>query len=530
MNEPSVELLDRYRRGDEQAATEIFRRYVGRLTVLARARLSPKIARRIDAEDVVVSAYRSFFVRARNGHFTLDQSGSLWRLLVGIVLKKLYHQAAQHTAGKRSVNCEISLPDGGDSTWGLLQLANASTAAEQAVELADLLETFMRRIPVRSRRVVELRLQDLRITDIAAELKVNEKTVRRILDDLETRLRDALWGNGEIPATSAVVGGDDEAPTFLDKPRAGNSAPQTVNAPSLLDPQGAVPEPDSDLLSMLAGADLPVLSDRDFVIELHLGSGGSSKVYRARRKIDNRPVAFKVLQKANHKDPAAVARFFEEARTVARLRHPGIVAVIGFGRTRGGSCFLVQQLVDGRNLAEVAAKRRIELPEALAWVAAAADALDYAHRQNVVHCDLKPANLLVDVDGIVRVTDFGLAQILTRMAGNRQAIAGTFGFMAPEQIDSSWGQIEPATDVFGLGAVLFALLAGRAPFAGHSVDALLHDLLTGSPAATLLRERPDLPRDLEMFVASCLAPVPRDRPSSAAELAARSRTIGVRCP
>jgi hypothetical protein len=109
MNEPSNELLAKYRDGDEQAATELFRRYVSRLTVLARARIAPKIARRFDAEDVVLSAYRSFFVRARDGQFSLAQSGDLWRLLVGIMLRKLYHQAAHHSADKRSIDREQAL-------------------------------------------------------------------------------------------------------------------------------------------------------------------------------------------------------------------------------------------------------------------------------------------------------------------------------------------------------------------------------------------------------------------------------------
>src|SRR5690349_3686416 len=117
MDETSVELLEKYRLGDEQAATELFRRYVGRLTVLASARMAPRIARRFDPEDVVLSAYRSFFARARNGNFSLEHSGDLWRLLVGIVLKKLYHQVARHTADKRSIDRERSLPAGGDSAW-----------------------------------------------------------------------------------------------------------------------------------------------------------------------------------------------------------------------------------------------------------------------------------------------------------------------------------------------------------------------------------------------------------------------------
>src|SRR5260221_1082457 len=133
MDEPSVELLADYRNGDERAATELFRRYVGRLTVLARARMVPRITRRFDAEDVVLSAYRTFFVRARNGQFTLSHSGDLWRLLVGIVLKKLYHQTSRHTAEKRSVAREVPLSTGGDSSSQLWLQDLRSPTAEQAL-------------------------------------------------------------------------------------------------------------------------------------------------------------------------------------------------------------------------------------------------------------------------------------------------------------------------------------------------------------------------------------------------------------
>src|SRR5438552_7151540 len=143
MDEPSVELLAKYRQGEESAATELFRRYVGRLTVLARAKMAPKIARRFDAEDVVLSAYRSFFVRARDGQFALTDSGDLWRLLVTIVLRKLYRQAAHHTADKRSVDREQPLPDGGDSVWESFQPVSGSPTVEEAVAMADLVEGFM---------------------------------------------------------------------------------------------------------------------------------------------------------------------------------------------------------------------------------------------------------------------------------------------------------------------------------------------------------------------------------------------------
>src|SRR5215469_11207745 len=109
MNEPSEQLLARYQAGDETAAEELFRRYVSRLTVFARARLAPRVARRVDPEDVVLSAYSSFFVRARNGQLSLRRSGDLWRLLVAVTLNKVRHQVARHEAGKRATRREDAI-------------------------------------------------------------------------------------------------------------------------------------------------------------------------------------------------------------------------------------------------------------------------------------------------------------------------------------------------------------------------------------------------------------------------------------
>jgi len=182
MDDPSVELLSQYRQGSEAAATELFRRYVSRLTVLARARLAPKITRRIDPEDIVMSAYRSFFVRARDGRFTLSRSGDLWRLLVGIMLKKLYHQAARHTSEKRSVGREISLPVGGDSAWGFCTPPSTLPGPGEAVALAELVENFMATLTSDERRVLELRLLDNRVSEIASAGGRHERTVRRLLN------------------------------------------------------------------------------------------------------------------------------------------------------------------------------------------------------------------------------------------------------------------------------------------------------------------------------------------------------------
>ena len=510
MDEPSVELLAKYRAGDEQAATELFRRYVSRLTVLARARIAPRIARRFDAEDVVLSAYRSFFIRARDGQFALARSGDLWRLLVEIVLRKLYRQAARHTADKRSIDREQPLPTGGESAWEALSLRSASPTAEEAMALAEVLEIFMQQLEPLLRRVVELRLQDRPIADIAAATHRSERTIRRILEDLRHRLESLLSESGD---------------KHVDLLRHRTAAPMWKNDDESRDgladdgdnnPATAAPQTDA---SSAGSSSAEFFSDRDFILQLHLGTGGTGKVYRAVRRGSSTLVAVKMLKKASQTDPASVARFLDEARTVSRLNHPGIVGIQGIGRTRAGGYFLVQEFVGGKSLAHVAASRRIEPQEAARWIAETAEAIEYAHGQQVIHCDLKPANLLLDLHGRVRVADFGLAQIIAPGTGSRTAIAGTAGYMAPEQLDPAWGPIGPPTDVFGLGAVLFALLVGRPPFLGRTIDELLQSMLETRPTISLRRDHPDVPEEIDAICRKCLAVSPRDRFATAAALA-----------
>src|SRR5262249_40768306 len=151
----------------------------------------------------------------------------------------------------------------------------------------------------------------------------------------------------------------------------------------------------------------------------------------------------------------ATIRFLEEAEFLARLRHPGIVTVHGLGHLPDGGHFLVMDLIEGSDLAREMSTGPVPVVQALRWVSEAADAIEHAHQQGVIHCDLKPSNLLLDRAGHIHVTDFGLGRSLS---GDRQSVGGTAGFMAPEQVDATWGPISPRTDVHGLGAVLYALL------------------------------------------------------------------------
>ncbi len=189
-DDESVNLVNRWRAGDQLAAAELFRRFADQLLLVARRQLSPKLSRRIDPEDVVQSACRSFFVGARDGRFTVRQGGDLWQLLVVITLHKLQHQVRRNLAGKRSLDREQAPGDSGVHGIEPSVLAREPSPAE-AVALADQLEQFMRRLGVRDRRILELRLQGYNLGEIATETRRSERTVSRALDRIKEALDEA---------------------------------------------------------------------------------------------------------------------------------------------------------------------------------------------------------------------------------------------------------------------------------------------------------------------------------------------------
>ncbi|MBX3471399.1 MAG: serine/threonine protein kinase, partial [Planctomycetes bacterium] len=257
---------------------------------------------------------------------------------------------------------------------------------------------------------------------------------------------------------------------------------------------------------------MPGLDDYDLVRVL--ARGGMGVVHEAVERATGRRVALKRILGAV--DPDAQARFLAEGRALARLSHPGIVAVHTLGQARGGP-YLVMDLVEGESL-----QRRLERDGPLPAGAAAAlcraltAALAHAHARGVLHRDLKPANVLLDPGGAPRLIDFGLARLQTDGGSlahltRTGELLGTPAFMAPEQADGR--PVDARTDVYGLGATLFALLTGRAPFEGASPIAVLGAVLSQAPPAPS-RLRPGLPPALDALVLACLAKDPAGRPAS----------------
>ncbi|MBI2901048.1 MAG: PQQ-binding-like beta-propeller repeat protein [Planctomycetes bacterium] len=249
-----------------------------------------------------------------------------------------------------------------------------------------------------------------------------------------------------------------------------------------------------------------------------LGSGGMGVVFRAYDTRLHRWVALKFLKSIG--DDTARAYFEREARIAAALNHPNIAAIHEVGEHESAP-YIAMQLIDGENL--FAARKRMSRPAVVRALREAAEAVDYAHRQGIVHRDLKPNNLMLDREGRVFVMDFGLSkqtEVDGRSAGlsGSNVILGTPAYMAPEQARGDLKSVDPQSDVYSLGATLYEMLTGVAPFASESPAQILLQVLNSEPLAPRRLVR-DLPRDLETIVLKCLEKEKSRRYASAGEFA-----------
>lgn len=284
---------------------------------------------------------------------------------------------------------------------------------------------------------------------------------------------------------------------------------------------GAVLEPEENgrgLPAATPGAPpRPVLADYD-VDEVPLGIGSMGVVYKARHRKLNRFVALKMIGGTSSR----IADLFHcEAKAVAQLQHPNIVQIFEIGQHEGHPFLALEfvgggaldQMLDGRPLS---AKRAAELVRTLAL------AVDYAHRHGIVHCDLKPSNILITPEGEPKIADFGVAKWLESDShwGEAGRVIGTPRYMAPEQAKGQVGSIGPATDVYSLGVILFELLHGQPPSrvpAAVTLDWLREQAPVPGPLR--LRLPPRRPSDLETIILKCLAREPAKRYSDAKTLA-----------
>jgi serine/threonine-protein kinase len=253
--------------------------------------------------------------------------------------------------------------------------------------------------------------------------------------------------------------------------------------------------------------------------QLHamLGRGGMAAVWAGVDTRLDRPIAVKVVDAAAGADPAMLQRLDREARTIARLAHPNIVAVYDVGVERDMP-YLVMELVDGDDLQQRLAHGPLAVPEAVRVAAQVCDALEAAHRAGVVHRDVKPENILLTRTGVAKVCDFGIARLQQAAdVTSTGATIGTSEYMAPEQ--ATGGPVDARTDLYGLGCVLYAMLAGGPPFAGEDPQGVLWQQVYQAPALISSR-RPGIPAELDALVAQLLAKNPGDRPATAGQVRA----------
>ncbi|HVS01723.1 MAG TPA: protein kinase [Thermoanaerobaculia bacterium] len=266
-----------------------------------------------------------------------------------------------------------------------------------------------------------------------------------------------------------------------------------------------------------------------------LGAGGMGEVYRARDPSLGREVALKVVSGAGHADPDLVERFEREARAVAALAHPNIVTVFDVG-SAGGAPYLVCELLDGTTLRRRLQRGPLPVAEAVAWASQLLRGVGAAHALRIVHRDVKPENLFLTAAGLLKILDFGLAKLAggSVAEGMQDApaltqtgqVVGTVGYMAPEQLRGE--PVDARADLFSVGAVLYEMISGKAPFRRATAPATMAAVLAEEPPA--LAEELRLPAGLDRLIRRCLEKSPENRFQTAADLLFALETPGVEQP
>jgi serine/threonine-protein kinase len=288
-----------------------------------------------------------------------------------------------------------------------------------------------------------------------------------------------------------------------------------------------LPGHDARTLSQAEASDLneptnTISFDRNFgryeLLE-EVGRGGMGVVYRARQRDLNRTVALKMILSSQFACADDVRRFYREAQAAGQLRHPHIVGIHEVGQVHGQH-FFAMEYVAGRNLGQRLRAEPLAADDAARLLSAVARAVEYLHTQGIVHRDLKPSNILLDEAGAPYVTDFGLARIFSDGDDRTQSgvILGTPGYMAPEQAAGRISEISARSDVYSLGAILYEMLCGRAPFRDDNPLNTILQVLESEPTHPL-RINPRIPPELERICLRSLEKLPERRYSSAAALA-----------
>ena len=253
-----------------------------------------------------------------------------------------------------------------------------------------------------------------------------------------------------------------------------------------------------------------------------LGRGSFGTVYLGHDVELDRKVAIKVPRPGRWETAADLEAFFGEARLAAQVRHPALVEVFDVGRDPDRGCYIVMEFVDGRPLSDILRGEPIDFARAVAWIAVIAEAVHAAHKMGLVHCDIKPANILLDRREQPHVADFGLVISETDQWTQAGVVRGSPAYMAPEQVRGEAHRFDGRTDLWALGAILYELLTGRKPFSGSNITQLFDEIQHREPKPP--RQITEaIPAALEAICLKCLGKDVRERYTNGFDLAADLR-------
>jgi eukaryotic-like serine/threonine-protein kinase len=337
--------------------------------------------------------------------------------------------------------------------------------------------------------------------DVSAKLK-------RLMDTERTKPKPAVAAAAARPASASI-----SEPVGV--ARAAAKAPAPLERTGIAPP----PSPDTEKLGR-------------YHLEREIGRGAMGIVYLGRDTAINRMVAIKAIPLASEFSDAelveARSRFFREAETAGRLNHPNIVTIYDVGEERG-LAYIAMEYLKGRHLSDYAKSNNLLEPrKVLEIIGRTADALGFAHKQQVVHRDIKPANLMYDPGtDVLKITDFGIARLSGAGQTRTGIVLGTPSFMSPEQLEGR--TVTGHSDLFSLGVSLFQLLTGQLPFTADSMTGLMQQIAE-APHPPLRAFRPDLPECVEKVIDRALAKNPEDRYDSGAQMAAALEDCRQRIP
>jgi serine/threonine-protein kinase len=355
--------------------------------------------------------------------------------------------------------------------------------------------------------------------------------------DVGTRLKRLL--DAERLATRAAPARMAAPATGMARPAAAAASPAAAPRPAPAGTARAPVAPTSILVAKnvippasKSGEPLPVKQLGRYRLEREIGRGAMGVVYLGRDMAINRLVAIKAIPLASEFSDAelheARVRFFREAETAGRLNHPNIVTIYDVGE-EAGLAYIAMEYLQGQHLSSHASSNQLLEPrKVIELIGRTADALGFAHKQQVVHRDIKPANLMFDPNGdILKIMDFGIARITGAGSTRTGIVLGTPSFMSPEQLEGR--TVTGRSDLFSLGVSLFQLLTGQLPFSADSMTGLMQQIAE-APHPPLRAFRPDLPACVESVVDRALAKNPESRFDTGAQMAAALEDCRVRIP